>query len=122
VKTFLALAVAWLGFLIHNLADLPDRNPLIPETLYPSLVYLVLALAWLIKPGRVTTALLLFWVGLNLLGGGIISVLPLPFLPFAPEQTVYHYAFHVVYAVSQIPALILLLRRWRELAPLKTRG
>jgi hypothetical protein len=117
MKALLALALAWLGFLTHNLADLPNRNPLIPETLYPSLVYGILGLAYLIKPSRLTSALLLLWVGLNFLGGGIISVLPLPFLPFAPEQTAYHYAFHAVYAASQLPALILLLRRWREPAP-----
>ena len=114
MKTFLALLLSWLGFLVHNLADLPDKNPFIPETLYPSLVYLALMLMWLARPGRVTGWLSLAWIGLNFLGGGILSVLPLPFLPFVPEQTVYHYTFHVLYAASQVPALILLWGRLRE--------
>jgi hypothetical protein len=116
VKILLAMVLSWLGFLTHNLADLPDTNPLIPETLYPTIAYLVMLLAWLIRPGRFTAALLLFWTGLNFLGGGIVSVLPLAFLPFAPAQTLYHYGFHVLYALTQVPALILLIRYLRRRA------
>lgn len=34
-------------------------------------------------------------------------MLPLPFLPFDPEQSVQHYLMHVVYAVGQMPLLVL---------------
>lgn len=37
--------------------------------------------------------------------GGALSVLPLPFLPFAPEQSPKHYAFHGLYALTQIRLL-----------------
>ncbi len=37
------------------------------------------------------------WGVLNLVIGGIVSVLPLPILPFVPEQSVTHYGAHVVY-------------------------
>jgi hypothetical protein len=50
------------------------------------------------------------WVVLNLIGGGLLSVLPLPFLPWVPEQSLAHYAVHVVYAAAQLPALWLLAR------------
>jgi hypothetical protein len=46
--------------------------------------------------------------------GGIVTALPLPFLPFAPEQSVAHYAVHVVYALSQVPLVVVSSRaaRW----------
>ena len=37
--------------------------------------------------------MLLIWAVINLLGGAI-SVLPLPMLPFNPEQTLTHYGFN----------------------------
>jgi hypothetical protein len=39
------------------------------------------------------------------------SVLPWPFLPFVPEQTLQHYVAHVLYAAYQVPLLVVLLRR-----------
>ncbi|MGH2602738.1 MAG: hypothetical protein ACRDJ9_25560, partial [Dehalococcoidia bacterium] len=47
---------------------------------------------------------------LNLIGGAVLSVLPLPFLPFKPEQSLRHFAFHVLYGVTQIPLLIVMTR------------
>ena len=105
-------ALAWLGFYIHNVADLPGQTLLSPETSLPTLITFVLFLAWWHFPSaRVTTWLLLGWGLLNLIGGGL-SVIPLPFLPFYPEQTVRHYLFHVVYAATQLPLIGLL---WAEL-------
>ena len=37
-----AAVIAWLGLLVHNVADLPDQTLLSPETLWPSLVTAVL--------------------------------------------------------------------------------
>jgi hypothetical protein len=106
-----AVALSWLGFFIHNYADLPGQTPLSPETLYPTLVYLALAGLWLTPVKRVAGWLLLGWGLLHLVGGAIISVLPLPFLPFDPEQTFYHYAFHVVYGLLQVPLVVIARRR-----------
>ena len=50
----------------------------------------------------------------NLVIGGIVSVLPLSILLFVPEQSVTHYAAHVVYAVGQIPLLALGYRALRR--------
>lgn len=36
---------------------------------------------------------------------GGASTLPLAVWPFTPEQTVSHYAAHVVYAVAQFPLI-----------------
>jgi len=46
---------------------------------------------------------------MNLVGGAL-SVLPLPVLPFEPEQTLRHYSFHLLYAAAQIPLLVLSCR------------
>lgn len=98
--------IAWLGLLVHNVADLPRQTLLSPETLWPGLV--TAALLALYATGRVRLAGIgLFgWALLNLVGG-TLSVLPLPVLPFEPEQTLRHYSFHLLYAATQVPLLMM---------------
>jgi hypothetical protein len=50
---------------------------------------------------------------LNLVIGGIVTVLSLPFLPFVPEQSVTHYGAHVVYTLGQVPLVVLSYRALR---------
>jgi hypothetical protein len=45
------------------------------------------------------------------LAGGMVSVLPLGWLPFMPEQSLAPYAAHVIYAVCQLPLLTLAISR-----------
>ncbi len=98
--------LAWLGLYIHNRIELPHLTLWSPENSLPTLVFGVLFVAWWLLPyARTTVLLYMLWALLHLVGGGIISVLPLPFLPFAPEQTVQHYATHVVYGVTQVPLI-----------------
>jgi hypothetical protein len=52
---------------------------------------------------------MLSWTWLNLVGGGILSVIPFPFWPFHPEQSVFHYLMHVQYVLTQIPLIVILL-------------
>lgn len=113
LKLVAALLLAWAGFLIHNFADLPGTSMLDPNTLYPSLVWLILIAAWLARPDRLTASAALAWIAINLLGGGVLSVLPLPIWPFEPAQTLSHYAFHLLYTATQVPAAILLSRQRR---------
>ncbi len=102
-----ATSLAWLGFYIHNIADLPGQSLFSPETGLPTLVTLVLFLAWWRFPSRRGTMwLLLGWGLLNLMGGGL-SVIPFPFLPFYPEQSLQHYFFHGVYGAAQLPLIVL---------------
>lgn len=99
-------AFAWLGFFLHNVADLPGQTILSPESLYPTLLTLALLILWLVPATRTFGAwALMVWVALNLVGGAL-SVLPLPILPFVPEQSFEHYTFHVAYAVTQVPLLV----------------
>ena len=104
--------LSWLGEAIHNRADLPELPLLSPETTIPALISLLLFLGWWLLPSKQLTRLaLLSWTWLNLVGGGILSVMPLPFLPFHPEQTVFHYMMHVEYVLTQIPLIVILLRK-----------
>jgi uncharacterized protein YndB with AHSA1/START domain len=104
------LALAWLGFAAHNLADLPGQTLLSPETSLPTLVYAALVAGWFTPARRTAAWLLLGWTLMHLLGGGVISVLPLPILPFEPEQSLYHYTFHLLYTLTQVPLTVALAR------------
>ena len=113
----LSAAVSAAGLFIHNWADLPGQTLLSPESLYPILLTAALVVAWFTPVRPIASWALLGWAVLNLLGGGVISVLPLPFLPFEPEQSWRHYAFHVLYFASQLPLLIVTARWLREHKP-----
>ena len=78
---YAAATISWLGFLVHNVADLPGQTLLSPETLVPSLVTAVLVAAYAVGWRRVAAVGLLVWAILNLVGGSL-SVLPLSVLPF----------------------------------------
>lgn len=107
-----AIGLSWWGLLIHNLADLGPGVLLGPETLVPTAVCVLLA-AGLATPARPAARVLLVgWVWLNLIGGGLLSVVPLPIWPYSPEQSLHHYAFHALYAATQLPLLIV-LAEWR---------
>ena len=88
-----------------------------PETSLPALISVLLLLGiWLSPWRRMMRLALLSWALVNLLGGGILSVLPLPFLPYYPEQTVFHYLMHVQYVATQIPLIVVLLQLERRTA------
>ena len=106
-----------LGLFIHNRADLPQLSLLSPETIVPLSISFLLFLGWWLLPlKRMMGLALLSWAVLNLLGGGILSVIPFPFWPFHPAQTEFHYLMHVQYALTQIPLVVILLRQTRRSA------
>ena len=113
-----AVALSWTGFFVHNIADLPGQSILSPESLFPTIVYAALLALWFVPRARtVATWALLVWGVLHLVGGAVLSVLPLPTLPFAPDQSVYHYAFHGLYGVLQVPLIVLSAIRLRRQVP-----
>ena len=103
------ILLSWLGFFVHNVADLPGQTILSPESAIPTLVYLVLLVLWFTPARRVAAWALLVWALLHLIGGAVLSVLPLPILPFAPDQSLRHYLFHGVYGVLQLPLIVALV-------------
>ena len=110
-----AVALAWLGMYVHNVADLPNVTLSSSENVLPGLVWILLFGLWWAVPSRSWPArLLLAWGMLNLVGG-FGTVLPLPALPFKPEQSLRHYTFHVLYALTQLPLLGLVRHELRQL-------
>jgi len=103
-------AVAWLGLFAHNQLSLP-LAPLSAENLGPLVVYAALGTWYVRSRGSVKArAALAGWTILNLVVGGVLTVLPLPILPFVPEQTVAHYVAHLIYSVAQLPLLAVVAR------------
>ena len=109
-----AEALAWIGMVIHNLADLPGLTLSSGENVWPGAVWLLLFALLVLVPRSPWPATLLFSWGLLNLVGGALSVLPLPFLPYHPEQTLPHYFFHVLYAGAQLPLLVVSRREQRR--------
>ena len=117
----LASAMAAAGMVAHNVREFGPVFLLRPETLIPLAIFGLLALLGWTRPANpVIHVLLLAWAVLNLVGGGILSVLPLGLFPFQPEQSLGHYAVHVIYAVAQLPLIVVaagaLSRRGRRAA------
>jgi hypothetical protein len=103
--------LSWLGLAFHNRADLPQLSAVSPESSVPALISVLLLCGVRLSPwGRMMRLALLSWACVNLLAGGILSVVPFPFLPFHPEQTLFHYLMHVQYVVSQVPLIVVLLQ------------
>jgi hypothetical protein len=105
-----AVVLAWLGLVIHNIVEFPLMAFTLAEYSVPSLAWLVLFLAWLRFPTHHSSARLLLGWGAISLAGAILTVLPLPFWPFRPEQSLRHYGVHALYAATQLPVLRL---AWR---------
>ena len=106
--------LSWLGEYVHNLFELPQLTLFSPENSLPALTTLVLVGVWASGPiRRVGAGLLLLWAALHLIGGAIVSVLPLPILPFIPAQTMSHYAAHVLYGLAQFPLILLMIKTLR---------
>ena len=102
-----ALTLSAGSMLAHNLYELP-LSPIDPENSGPVLFAALLGVAYAVRPdSKAVAAAALGWGVLNLVIGGIVTVLPLPVLPFAPEQSVTHYGAHSVYALGQIPLIVL---------------
>ena len=108
-----ALALSWASMLAHNLYELPLR-PDDPENSGPLVVAIALGLAYAARPDSFLVATLVFaWGVLNLVIGGVLSVLPLSILPFVPEQTLAHYGAHVIYTLGQLPLVMVAYRAAR---------
>lgn len=103
--------LSWLGMYVHNRVELPDLTLLRPEMSVPTLFSIILLLLWFGRPSRWVALGLLFLGVVHFLFGGVISVIPFGFLPFYPEQSTRHYLVHLVYAVAQVPLIVVMWRR-----------
>jgi phosphate/sulfate permease len=109
-----ALTLSALTMLVHNLYELP-LSPIDLENSGPIGFALILGGAYALRPdSKAVAAAALGWGVLNLVIGGIVSVLPLSVLPFVPEQSISHYGAHVVYTLGQVPLVLLSYRALRR--------
>lgn len=104
-RLVVASGVSWLGLWTHELHRVPALLGFTPDgDLFMLVIAGALACWWAVSRSRSSAAALLAYAAINLVGGGL-TVLPLAWLPFRPEQTVDHYAVHAVYALCQLPLL-----------------
>lgn len=108
-------ALAYLGAVAHNAISLPDLPVLSVENIGPFAVYAALiASYWKWPRSRRVATLLVSWTIVNVLIGGVVTVLPVPFLPFAPEQSVSHYVAHAIYLAAGLPLTLASIRILRS--------
>ena len=105
----IVMALSMLGLVLHNVREFGWAALLSPSTgTIPMIVFgLLLVIVWWQIAG-LRTVVTIFMIGygvLNLVGGGVLSVLPMGFLPFEPEQSLPHYTSHVIYSVTQLPLI-----------------
>lgn len=111
----LGSAIGAAGMMAHNVLEFGPGFLASAETLIPVGIFGLLALLVWAKPvSSVVRAALVGWSLLNLVGGGILSVLPMGLFPFEPEQSLGHYGAHVIYAVAQIPLLVVAAQAMRS--------
>ena len=112
-------AMAAGGMLAHNVFEFGPSFLLDPQTLIPLGIFAILAiLAARETAGRGAWTALLAWAVLNLVGGGILSVLLLGLLPLQLEQSLGHDAAHAVYALAEVPLVVV---AWSGLRASRTR-
>jgi hypothetical protein len=110
LATILAVAIAWLGLWTHEFYRMPSALGLTPDGSLPLLIIALGLFIWWLRTAdkRAATWALLIYGLINGVGG-FLSVLPLSFLPFVPEQTLDHYLVHVWYALCQTPLITVTL-------------
>jgi hypothetical protein len=102
------LALSTFGGWYHNIQEFPGMRLWAPEMLMTIVPALGLLVWWWMRPGATLVLVTAVWALLNLIVGAFLTVLPLPVLPFQPEQTAEHYQSHLIYAVTQVPLLVVL--------------
>lgn len=111
----LFMLISWFGEYLHNRFELSHLTILSPENSIPLAISALLFIMWLMLPIKRLTLILIFaWTLVHLIGGAILSVLPLPILPFVPEQSIGHYLSHIIYGLAQIPLIALVYGDLRQ--------
>jgi hypothetical protein len=112
-RVVVATAVSWLGLWAHELHRVPKLFGFTPDgDLFMLPIAAALAIWWARSHGTGAALGLASYAAVNL-AGAIVTVLPLGWLPFVPEQTTAHYTAHVIYGACQFPLLTLAIRRLR---------
>lgn len=107
--------ISCVGLWVHEVYRVPQLLGFTPDgSVFMFVIAGALAYWWHRTHSAAAAAALFAYAAISLVGGAL-SALPLGWLPFKPDQTLSHYAVHVVYAVAQLPlmsvALNAMLRR-----------
>ena len=109
-----AVAISAAGMALHTVREFGWSGLVTPATGFIPVVGIQVALLvwwWRAHASRRSAARWLMWTAaLQLVGGAILSVLPLPILPFVPAQTVDHYVSHLLFGLAQLPLLVVSIR------------
>lgn len=110
----LGLLLAFAGTLLHDLVEF--GRPSLENSLPATIVFAASFLSWRRWPStrHVSEAVLLTFALVMLIGGALASVLPLPIWPFEPEQTLSHYAVHIVWALSLLALIWIIFGRVKQ--------
>lgn len=118
-----AVLASALGMAVHTVREFGWTGLFAPATgLIPVVAIQLALLAWAMlgKPPSGTAVRWLMYTGIvQLLGGAIFSLLPLPILPFVPEQSLDHYVSHAVYGIAQLPLIMVAFREVAARSPLR---
>jgi amino acid permease len=107
-----ALAIGWAGLVAHDLAEFGGPSP---ENSVPfGLAFLALAVAWSMRGGGRLLRLTTLAFGVLVAFASAVSVLPLPFWPWDPDQGVTHYAVHALAVGAQLPLIVRMARDARR--------
>jgi hypothetical protein len=122
--TWLTLAgiLFWLGECFHDFRQFADSHGLTPDSIGGGVVLLCLLVVVRCAPHRRLLRVLLLIFTLVVAVGTAVSVLPAPFWPFVPEQSLSHYATHVVVLAMQLPFVALALRGMTRVGAMSARG
>ena len=98
-------ALSVVGLVIHQFQEFPGQYLYNLSIIGPMAAIAALLVWFVIRYQRGYFALLLYTL-IHLIGG-VLSVFPLAFLPFVPEQSPQHYISHLLYALCQLPLIYL---------------
>lgn len=104
-----------VGAVIHNVAEFGWSRIASPDTYISNGILAILLVAWLAFRRRWLLVVLCV-LGSLVLVGTLLTVLPLPVLPFYPDQSAQHYLVHGVAGLLQLPLPVislLMLRIWK---------
>lgn len=105
-----AVVLSALGMAFHTVREFDWAGLVDPASGFIPVAGIQLGLLawWSLAPGsrRAAARWLMFTGWFQLIGGAIISVLPLPILPFVPAQTIEHYVSHLILGLCQLPLIV----------------
>lgn len=105
MKWIVVSVISLIGMAIHQIFEFPDDFRMNVTLIVIMSIILGLIVYQVRKSGKGYFILLLFGL-IHLIGGGL-TVFPLGFLPFVPDQSIGHYISHLIYALTQIPLIYL---------------